>query len=280
MPTFHDPVADGEATRQALHGLAHATRSFDDPSDTSAVIGDLLAGVQSLHQALEQLASTHLSHRARAFDDHGNHPAGAHAALAAADELRQAGTLLDTVEARLDRAAQYSGAIAWHPTHPGGRDAEQRWVSVVFLQGEEADAVLEIVDRDGPDAAITHLAGWDCGDETTQAAMVNGYVYDTPPSGALDREVTRGEYVLTYNQSLGHVSLLRQLSTPSDPALREDHLQAVKAVVNRPAQPTPDIGGSQRQSAAKVEKSPRGTSGSEWFAPSHRSAPSGRSLSM
>ena len=31
MPTFEDPVADADEAQQALRGLAHATRSIDDP---------------------------------------------------------------------------------------------------------------------------------------------------------------------------------------------------------------------------------------------------------
>lgn len=40
--------------------------------------------------------------------------------------------------------------------------------------------MLAIIDRDGTDAAIEHLTGFDMGEETTQAALVNGYIYDEP----------------------------------------------------------------------------------------------------
>ena len=50
MPTFQDPIHDAEVASQALRGLAHATRTFDDPADTYAVIGDLLGGARSLRQ--------------------------------------------------------------------------------------------------------------------------------------------------------------------------------------------------------------------------------------
>jgi hypothetical protein len=342
MPTFDDPRADAAEASAALRGLAHATRTFEDPADTYPVIGDLLAGVRSLRQVLDQLAAAHIRSRAGAYDDAGNQAAGATAALAAADELHQAGTLLDTVEWRLDAASQHSGRIAWHPAAPDparemvqigtltltvwpdeqlgehqwyayriedqasgqsieGRDlfigtgapvspsealrdlavylgaagearqrviddpgtvydgpgtvydgpfdewaadlarqnadalarlAEQgpnstpagemagrRWISVVFLQGSEADEVLDLIDRDGTDAAIEHLAGHDYGEETTQAALENGYVYDEPPTGVLDKVATRGAYTLTYNPFLGHVSLLREHDAQPTPAL-------------------------------------------------------------
>lgn len=215
MPTFHDPLHDAEEASQALRGLAHATRSFDDPADTYAVIGDLLGGARSLRQVLDQLSRTHLTHQHRAFDDAGNPQVGAQAALDAADALHQAATLLDAVDTHLDAASQASGKIAWHPAsapEPAGR-----YVSVVFLQGEEAHRMLDLIDGDGADAAIDHLSNWDYGEETSQAALVNGYVYDTPPTGALDRTAERGEYVLTYNHDLGHVSLLRSFTPEPEP---------------------------------------------------------------
>lgn len=226
MPTFHDPRADAAEAAEALRGLAHASRDFDQPADTYPVLGDLLAGVRSLRQVLDQLATTHLTHRDRAHDDHGDHLAGSHSASATADELDQARTLLDLVHDRLDAAFAHSGRIAWHPepTHSQEAPVEtatRRWVSVVFLQGEEADEVLDLIDRDGTDTAIEHLQGFDYGEETTDAALENGYVYDEPPTGALDRVVVDGEYALTYNHTFGHVSLLRAHTAPPDPALED-----------------------------------------------------------
>lgn len=344
MPTFHDPLADAAEASEAMRGLAHASRVFDDPADTYTVFGDLTATMRSLRQVLDQLAATHLAHRDRAHHDDGDHLAGDRSALAAADELHQAGTMLDQAHDHLNAAFSHSGRIAWHPepaqtrlehdpatstamagtlrltvwpdapvdehqryayritdTASGqelaGRDlftgagqpvdpdhairdlatflgaagearqyaldhpdhepehaglfpewvaeaartntdaltelTEQtepaetsgparRWVSVVFLQGEEADQVLDVIDRDGTPAAIEHLKGWDYGEDTTQAALENGYVYDEPPTGALDRVVTGEDgYTLTYNPFAGHVSLLREYTPPAD-ALNED----------------------------------------------------------
>ncbi|MFV4914773.1 hypothetical protein PFZ49_14910 [Microbacterium lacticum] len=217
MPTFDDPVADAAEASAALRGLAHATRSFENPADTYPVIGDLLAGIRSLRQVLDQLAAAHINARARAHDDTGSQATGATSALEAAGELHQAGTLLDTVEWRLDAASQHSGRIAWHPATE--HSPAKRWISVVFLEGSEADKVLDLIDRDGTDAAIEHLAGHDFGEETTQAALENGYVYDEPPAGVLDKVATRDAYTLTYNPFLGHVSLLREHDVLPDPAL-------------------------------------------------------------
>ena len=339
MPTFDNPVEDAMEASAALRGLAHATRTFTDPAETYPVLGELLAGVRSLRQVLAQLAAAPHAAPAPPHPHAGSQPAGATAALAAADELHQAGTLLDAVYDRGDAAMSQSGRIAWHPApepldasgatratveagdlrlmvwpdeplgehqryayrieHPAtgqsveGRDlftgvgasvspgralrelavflsaagdarqfaidhpvqhtdndgafpewvadaarqhpdaltelidhdpdiaeqASRRWVSVVFLQGEEADQVLDIIERDGTDAAIEHLAQWDFGEETTQAALENGYVYDQPPTSVLDRTATGDVYTLTYSPFLGHVSLLRTHDAVPDAAL-------------------------------------------------------------
>lgn len=241
MPTFYDPVADAEEASQALRGLAHASRSFEHPEDAYGVIGDLLAGVRSLQQSIEQIAQRHRRHDGRAFDDAGDQAAGIRDAQVTADQLFSAAAAVDAVEERLNAAMQAAGRIAWHPAPTAAADAvdadavdaeavqsdaagdeaarELRWVSIVFLQGDEADEVLRLIDRDGPDAAIEHLAHWDYGDETTDAAMENGYVYDAVPTGMLDTETVSGEYTLTSNPAMGHVGLYRQHSIPPEDSL-------------------------------------------------------------
>ena len=113
MPTFQDPVVDGEEARQALRALAHATRSFDDPAQTYDVVGDLLSGLRSLEQVLDQLATAHTITEAIARTDDGDHWAGVEEAHAAALALRRASTLVARAGLALDRASQHSGRIAW-----------------------------------------------------------------------------------------------------------------------------------------------------------------------
>lgn len=393
MPTFDDPRKDATGAYEALRGLAHASRAFtDDPADTYAVIGDLLGGVRSLRQVLDQLAAAHISHRTRAHDDGGDQAAGATAALAAAAELHQAGMLLDGVHDRLDGAMSHSGRIAWHPAaeaagvdstdavrttaHAGtltltvwpdaplgehqryayriedattgetieGRDlftgagtpvepgralrelagylsaagearqfaldnpgvraeneglfpawtgeaarwnysdlallaefqpeppaAEQvgrreaapRWISVVFLDGADADKVLDLIHASGPDAAIEHLAGYDYGEDTVRDALVNGYVYDNPPRGALDRMAAKDVYTLTYSPFLGHVSLLREYDAVPDPALLSIDT------------PEPTSRSSERQ-PARADRA----EATDWFARAPRAASPGRGLAL
>ncbi|HMR50650.1 MAG TPA: hypothetical protein PKE40_16280 [Arachnia sp.] len=59
MPTFIDSTADAAEASEALRGLAHASRTFDQPAQMYGVIGDLSSGMRSLHQVLEQLADVH-----------------------------------------------------------------------------------------------------------------------------------------------------------------------------------------------------------------------------
>ncbi len=130
MPTFYDPGADAVEASEALRGLAHASRGFEHRQDMCGVIGDLLGGVRSLRQVLDQLAAAHASSRPRAFDDSGDHVAGSRDALATADELHQAATFIDQAEDRMNAAMSAAGRIAWYAepsTHP---IAVHRWISV------------------------------------------------------------------------------------------------------------------------------------------------------
>ena len=44
MPTFFDSTADAAEASEALWGLAHASRTFDQPAQMYGVIGDLSQG--------------------------------------------------------------------------------------------------------------------------------------------------------------------------------------------------------------------------------------------
>ncbi|WP_123788446.1 hypothetical protein [Phytoactinopolyspora halophila] len=91
----------------------------------------------------------------------------------------------------------------------------ERYISVVFHQGDDAEETLRILDEQGLQAALEHLARWDFGDETEYAAEANGYVYDAPPTGDADREYTDGEYVMSYSHAFGHVGLVRKVEKPA-----------------------------------------------------------------
>ena len=114
MATFVDPVADAAEAYEGLRGLAHATRTFEDPADTYRVLGEVSGSVRLLRQVLDQLSRAHADHRDIAFTD-DRVPAEA-VALAAADELHQAADGLDEVADQVMRAHEASGRTAWH-TH-------------------------------------------------------------------------------------------------------------------------------------------------------------------
>ena len=133
MPTFFDSTADAAEASEALRGLAHASRGFDQPAEMYGVIGDLSSGMRSLRQALDQIADVHERKAAHAFNDAGSHEAGVREALAAAEELRQAANLVDRAHDRLAEGFIAAGRIAWHPEPAVEEVMPSRWVSVVFL---------------------------------------------------------------------------------------------------------------------------------------------------
>lgn len=45
MPTFFDSTADAAEASEALRGLAHASRGFDQSAEMHGVIGDLSSGM-------------------------------------------------------------------------------------------------------------------------------------------------------------------------------------------------------------------------------------------
>ena len=218
MPTFTDPVADAAEMSEAMRALAHASRTFDQPEGMYGVLGDLLGGVRSLEQVLTQIATVHTNAIDRAADDAGDRVAGAGDVIAAAAELRQAAALIGEAERRLDAGLSAAGRIAWHPAAEV-QERAGRLINVVFLQGGEADRFLDLIDEGGADAVIQELAGYDYGDETMEAALENGYVYDTPPLGRLDRTATLDAYTLVYNQDHRHLGLYRPEDALPSPVL-------------------------------------------------------------
>lgn len=116
-----------------------------------------------------------------------------------------------------------------------------RWISVIFLQGEEADELLDLIGHSGPAAAIEYLQQWDFGDETVGAALMNGYVYDRIPAGSTDRTIEEldSPYALTFSAPFGYVSLLRryiadpelELATVPSPSAKQ-HTTTIRDVAD------------------------------------------------
>ena len=91
------------------------------------------------------------------------------------------------------------------------KNRTSRWISVAFLQGAEADAVIGLIDRSGASAAFEYLQPRDRGEATTDAALENGYVYNRIPAGRTDHIIEHdgSAYALTYSRTYRYVSLLR-----------------------------------------------------------------------
>ena len=92
-----------------------------------------------------------------------------------------------------------------------------------------------MIDRSGPTVARQFLQQWDHGEETTETALTNGYVYERIPAGTTDRTLEDGTspYALTYSTQFRYVSLLRRYpvasewepapASPTKPASRAHH---------------------------------------------------------
>jgi len=209
MPSFNDPHADAREMAGAVGGLAHATRRIADPEGLSALLGELRATAGSLSRVLDQVADAYRCHAARAAAGAGDQIAGARWVSEATAGLEEAARRIGDIDTLQDWACVLGGRIVWEPA-----DAGHRWVNVVFFQGDEADRVLEIIDRRGTEAAIRDLVRWDDGEETVEAARENGDVYDSPPRSRADRLAVHGDYALTYSSGLRYVGLSRRVRAP------------------------------------------------------------------
>jgi hypothetical protein len=94
---------------------------------------------------------------------------------------------------------------------------DARWISVVFVKGWEADEAFEIMADEGPAAALEHLEQSDLGEDTVNAALANGYVYDRIPVGPTDRTVVHRDvgYAMTYSEQFRHISVFRRYRPPA-----------------------------------------------------------------
>ncbi|TFC46750.1 hypothetical protein [Cryobacterium zongtaii] len=112
--------------------------------------------------------------------------------------------------------------------------------------------MLGMIDLRGAIAAIDHLQQWDYGDETVDAALINGYVYDRIPAGRTDRiiEDDGSSYALTYSKQFGYVSLLRRYPDEPEPNLaRTTRVASTQPAQSR--QPAATWASTQARSSAK-----------------------------
>jgi hypothetical protein len=113
VPTFDDPATDAAEAQQALRGLAHATRTIDDPRNIYQVLGSLSHAAASLEQCLHQLADFHQHPTRRHGWLTGDRAAGRAAAHQVSWELHRAGEIVRHLGAAIDHAHEIEAGIAY-----------------------------------------------------------------------------------------------------------------------------------------------------------------------
>lgn len=216
-------IRAAEHVSTATRDLAQSTMALDEPASLHPLINDLLSSLRCLVQVTDQIAHAHLLLHGRARSEDGDPTLGGRQSDNVAWALTRARDLLQAAENAYREASQNGGQLAWTSTQHA-----QRWLNVVFLQGDDATRALDLVDRYGAQFAIRRLRRHDRGDETTEAALVDGYIYDTIPTCPTDHitEDRASAYALTCNPTLHYVSLLRRfepdgLDHPGTPSEEE-----------------------------------------------------------
>lgn len=127
MPTFENPAADADEAQAALRGLAHATRSIEDPRQVYSVLGSLTAAVESLSQSLHQLAAFHDGEAKKGVWLAGDSRAGRVATHQVSWELHRAGEILHQVSDSIASAHNAESRITYiHRDFPDLSEAPHR----------------------------------------------------------------------------------------------------------------------------------------------------------
>ena len=113
MPSFNDPVVDADELREAVRGLAHATRSIDDPTAMYPVLGALSSALASLSQSLHQLGELHDGPTRKQAWLNGDPHAGRAASYRVSWELHRAAEMIHQVAECVDRAHEVEATIAY-----------------------------------------------------------------------------------------------------------------------------------------------------------------------
>jgi hypothetical protein len=113
MPTFNDPVSDGDELRDAVRGLAHATRSIEDPTSVYPVLGAVSSALASLSQSLHQLGEFHDGPTRKQAWMNGDPHAGRAASYTVSWELHRAAEMIHQVAGCVDRAYEIEAIIAY-----------------------------------------------------------------------------------------------------------------------------------------------------------------------
>ena len=77
-----------------------------------------------------------------------------------------------------------------------------QFLNIVFIQNEDAAEPLKILEEQGESAALQYLCQWDYAEN-------DGETYDENPRGSGDSVYREGNYIMTYNTSLGYIGLCK-----------------------------------------------------------------------
>ena len=113
MPSFNDPVADADELREVVRGLAHATRSIEDPTSIYSVIVSISSALASLSQSLHQLGDFYDGPSRKQAWMNGDPNAGRAASYKVSWELHRAAEMVHQVAECVDRAHEVEATIAY-----------------------------------------------------------------------------------------------------------------------------------------------------------------------
>ena len=113
MPSFNDPVADADELREAVRGLAHATRSIEDPTSIYSVLGSISSALASLSQSLHQLGDFHDGPSRKQAWTNSDPNTGRAASYQVSWELHRAAEMVHQVAECVDRAHEVEATIAY-----------------------------------------------------------------------------------------------------------------------------------------------------------------------
>ena len=113
MPTLNDPVAAADELREAVRGLAHATRRIEDPTSIYPILGSISSALASLTQALHQLGDFHDGPTRKQASMNGDPHPGRAASYKASWDLHRAGEMVHQVADCVDRAHEVEATIVY-----------------------------------------------------------------------------------------------------------------------------------------------------------------------
>lgn len=119
MPTFNDLVADADELRDAVRGLAHATRSIEDPNLIYSVLGSISSALASLTQSLHQLGDFHDRPSTQAAVMNSDGRSERASSYRVSWELHRAAEVIHQAAVGIDRAHEIEATITYDlPTQP------------------------------------------------------------------------------------------------------------------------------------------------------------------